>query len=169
MCAKLYDTVRETVGEIWLGENVLLRKITLLEQAAEQLPAEQQLQVCELLTQAYIDYGSLYENNSSLEKALAVITREENYGWKTYSTTYNRGAIYQMLGRLTEAGTVFQRMLDIYGEDYIIYKRLAFLEVEVQAEKLNEERDYQDFLDYYKKENDAYQKQLKNNKTDTEM
>ena len=41
-------------------------------------------------------------------------------------------------------------MKKTYGDDYNINKRYAFLEIDLQKEKSNEERDYESFYKYYK-------------------
>ena len=42
-------------------------------------------------------------------------------------------------------------MKDLYGEDYNLYKRYAFIELDRQALKENLERDYAQFAAYYEK------------------
>ena len=73
------------------------------------------------------------------------------------------------MGNLEEVGQVLRTMEEKYGEDYNLYKRYAFLEIDIQERKPNESRDYQGFTDYYQKAEDLYYKQLKDNNTDPEM
>ena len=60
-------------------------------------------------------------------------------------------------------------MITNYGDDYNIEKRFAFLEIDQQEMKANEERDYSAFLEYYEKAEKMYYDQLKNNDSDEEM
>ena len=47
-------------------------------------------------------------------------------------------------------------MKKTYGDDYNINKRYAFLEIDLQKEKSNEERDYESFYKYYKEAKKQY-------------
>ena len=60
-------------------------------------------------------------------------------------------------------------MLELYGEDYNIYKRYAFLEIDKQELKENESRDYTAFQEFYEKATQMYYAQLRDNNTDTEI
>lgn len=42
-------------------------------------------------------------------------------------------------------------MLELDADNYIAYKRLAFLEVDKQNQKENADRKYEDFVQYYEK------------------
>ena len=70
---------------------------------------------------------------------------------------------------LTEASEYLGTMLQKFGEDYNIYKRYAFLELDKQDLKANKERDYQAFSQYYKKATALYYEQMQDNNTDAEM
>ena len=52
-------------------------------------------------------------------------------------------------------------MKKTYGDDYNINKRYAFLEIDLQKEKSNEERDYESFYKYYKEAKKLYEKEEK--------
>lgn len=56
-----------------------------------------------------------------------------------------------------------------YGEDYNLYKRYAFLEVDKQEQKHNMDRDYEEFYNYYSKAIKLYKERSKNGDTDSEM
>ena len=45
----------------------------------------------------------------------------------------------------------YEDMISKYGEDYRTQKRLAFLEIDIQAKKENRDRDYDTFVEYYDK------------------
>ena len=61
------------------------------------------------------------------------------------------------------------QMQELFGNDYNIEKRYAFLEIDRQEAKANNLRDYTRFLKYYEKAESMYQDQQKNNDTDEEM
>ena len=89
--------------------------------------------------------------------------------WENYNTYNNMIILYHKIGEIDNAFKTADLMIQKYGEDYNIYKRLSFLELDVQSLKANESRDYSIFLDYYNKANDLYKRNLKNNKNDMEM
>ena len=60
-------------------------------------------------------------------------------------------------------------MLQEYGEDYRIYMRYAFQEIDLQEQKESTQRDYTQFAGYYEKAEDLYKEQVKDNNTDAQM
>ena len=84
-------------------------------------------------------------------------------------TGCNMAVIYQNMGDYENAKKKLQQVLKTYGEDYRVYKDLAFLEVSVQGETAEDDRDYSKFKEYYDKAKELYQKQLSANANDVEM
>lgn len=70
---------------------------------------------------------------------------------------------------LNEAEEYLSLMMEKFGEDYNIYKRYAFLELDKQELKSNKERNYQTFSQYYRGAVNLYYDQLTDNNTDAEM
>ena len=60
-------------------------------------------------------------------------------------------------------------MLEKYGEDYNIYMRYAFLEIDAQELLANTSRDYTQFVQYYEKALQLYTEQQSDNNVDSEM
>ena len=58
-------------------------------------------------------------------------------------------------------------MLKEYPNNYNIYKRMAFVELNIQAKKENKDRDYHEFESHYQKAMKLYQE--KANGEDVEM
>ena len=73
------------------------------------------------------------------------------------------------MGQYDLAAQKFNEMLSEYGEDYRTYKRLAFLEIDVQAEKENQARDYNQFLAYYNQAKALYADSVAQSDADMEM
>ena len=48
------------------------------------------------------------------------------------------------------------KAIDLYGDNYVSYKRRAFLEADEQANKMISERNYQGFKQDYKKAFELY-------------
>lgn len=78
-------------------------------------------------------------------------------------------ALAHEMGNLDEVEKVLGQMQELYGEDYNILKRYAFLEIDRQEVLPNENRDYSKFAEYYQKANQMYEEQIQNNQTDSEM
>lgn len=164
MCAKLYDIFYQS-GQT----NAVIKKIELLEEAHAILPVNLQLGILETLAQAYIDYGSQNKKNTYYKKAIELFLQEIEQGWDSYETYYNLSLLYQEIGEITKSYQTLNSMQKSYGDDYKIYKRFAFLEIEQQNMIVNENRNYEKFLEYYQKAVELYQVQIKNNKSDLEM
>ena len=62
-----------------------------------------------------------------------------------------------------------EEMKNIYGNDYNIQKRYAFMEVSKQEAEPQQLRDYSAFEEYYREAVSLYDTELKNNETDPEM
>ena len=140
MWGKLYDSVS---GDI----DGLLQKAAVLEKGAEAVNADYRTTVLEQLTQAYIDLGDLTGNTEYYAQAIQKLDEITDLGWDTYVTHNNIGILYQKLGNYELAVQEFKEMLLRYGEDYRIYKRLAFLELDIQSVKDNRNREYPLFLE----------------------
>ena len=141
MWSALYD---ESVTE-----TELQRKAEILAEGAEVVHKDNRAVILELLAQTYIDLGELTQNVEYEQKAIEQLQEIVMLGWDTFLTHNNIGILYEEIGDFEAAGQEYRNMLVIYGEDYRIYKRLAFLELDIQAAKDNSDRDYTGFLEYY--------------------
>ncbi len=130
-------------------EQELLRKAAVLEEGADAVGRDNRAVILELLAQTYIDLGELTRQAEYDMKAIENLQEIAGLGWDTYLTHNNIGILYGKLGNYEAAEHEFTEMLSSYGEDYRTYKRLAFLELDIQAAKDNRERDYTRFLEYY--------------------
>lgn len=105
--------------------------------------------VLEQLAQGYIDLGDLTGDSAWHLEAVDCLQEVVKMGWDTYVTHSNIGILYEKAGEYELAGEEFSDMLTRFGEDYRIYKRMAFLEIDIQAAKENADRDYGRFAEYY--------------------
>ena len=90
-------------------------------------------------------------------------------GWGTFDTFDTLAVQYEKQGNIEQARQTADRMLQEYGEDYRIYMRYAFLEIDLQEQKESTQRDYTQFAGYYEKAEDLYKEQVKDNNTDAQM
>lgn len=129
----------------------LVKSQNLLEEARTGVGLENRLLIYERLAQTYIDLQELTSDHSYGDAAVSVLQEVIHQGWGTYLTYNNIAILYQKMGRLADAESTLKQMLELDAENYIAYKRLAFLEVDKQNQKENADRKYEDFLQYYEK------------------
>lgn len=141
----------------------------ILLEAREALPIENQMILLQRLIQADMDLAERSGNDSYREEAAVLLNQVIEQGWDTYETYNNLVILSEKQGRLQEAEQYLNQMAQKFGEDYNIYKRLAFLEIDKQEQKSNSQKDYSAFAGYYQKANEMYQEQLEGNDTDAEM
>ena len=163
MCSKTYTEAGERLSDSQL------RNIELLEEARTKLPVDMTILISERLAEAYVQYGTTMNDYSYFEEAIAVFGFMRDMGWESYKTYNNLSMLYRMIGDYDQSYKTLDNMLTLYGENYNTYKRMAYLETDIQKSKENEERDYNIFKEYYDKAIDLYQKEKNNNKNDIEM
>ena len=144
------------------------RRDVLLE-ARKELPAEEQLQVLERLASADIELADTTGKKEYREEAIEVLTQIIDQGWGTFDTADTLAIQYEKQGEIEQARKTVDQMLETYGEDYRIYMRYAFLEIDTQELKENAQRDYSQFAEYYEKAEELYHEQVKDNNTDAQM
>ena len=144
------------------------RRDVLLE-AREELPAEEQLQVLERLASADIELADTTGKKEYREEAIEVLTQIIDQGWGTFDTADTLAIQYEKQEEIEQARKTVDQMLETYGEDYRIYMRYAFLEIDTQELKENAQRDYSQFAEYYEKAEELYHEQVKDNNTDAQM
>ncbi|MGN0674381.1 MAG: protein kinase [Oscillospiraceae bacterium] len=126
-------------------------RIKFLTYAVNSAELEKAMPLYEMLSQAYIDAGKTTDNSEYYINAVATIEKMNSFGWRNYNSDNNLIILYQKTGDLVSAKKLAEEMFSVYGEDYNIYKRLAFVEAEIQNKQENSNRDYSTFLNYYNK------------------
>ena len=157
------------ISFIYEEQGLLKEQRNVLKEAEETIPVLNQMMILEELIQTDIYLADQYDDGRYREEAISVLHKVIKQGWDTYNTYNNLVILNEKQGHLDEAWHTLEKMLQLFGEDYNIYKRYAFLEIDRQELKNNALRDYSQFEYYYRMATDLYQKQLKNNNTDTEM
>lgn len=141
----------------------------ILKEAQGILPVENQMLILERLVQADIDLADMSGDSAYREDAVETLHQIIAQNWESYDTYDNLAILNEKLGNLDEVENVLIEMQSLYGEDYNILKRYAFLEIDRQEKLENENRDYTKFAEYYRKASQMYEEQLQNNQTDPEM
>lgn len=141
----------------------------ILLKAKEDLPVEEQMQILEHLAAVDIELADTTGKAEYREEAVETLVQIIGQGWGTFTTFDTLAVQYQKQGDLEQAQKTADQMLKDYGEDYRIYMRYAFLEIDVQGLRENASRDYTKFAGYCEKAEELYQQQVKDNNTDEEM
>lgn len=125
------------------------KKIKILNEAVDTLDETYTVALLNMLAQEYID------NDMNIE-AIETIDRIIERGMGTYSLHYSRAVLYQKEDEFEKADSAYKQIIDLFGENHEIYKRLAFLEADKQMSRENSERDYSLFKTYYDKSVELY-------------
>ncbi len=152
------------------GEKDDLRAMrTVLLEARQSLPAENQMQVLESLAQADIELAEVSQDEAFRTEAIATLNEVVNQGWDTYETYDTLAILNEKQGNIDASEKLLETMTQLYGDDYNIYKRYAFIEIDRQEALDNLSRDYSRFRGYYEKASQMYYDQLQNHDTAKEM
>lgn len=162
MCSRM-------LGEQELTEERVSEDIALLQKAADDLPKEYTNALLERLAQAYADMGELTRDGQYDMQALRVFESIAEYGWATYTTYHNMAILYQKNSMYQQGLELLKSLLDMFGENYNTYKRMAFMEASLQSQVPSDSRSYSQFAEYYQIAMRLYQEQLSGNQTDPEM
>ena len=125
------------------------------------------MELSERLADAYVRKGESEESGQSeyYKKALERFESLYENGYAARQMMENIAILREQTGDYEGAGNMLFEMTGQYPEDYRGYKRLAFLEADIQQTKDNADRDYQLFAEYYHKARQLYEGQ----ETDQEM
>ncbi len=154
-----------------MGTDYLDREIELLERSENLFGTGVSLHLSQQLADAYARKAGCRNEHSGEYYKKALDKFEELYekGYKTRQTMENLAILYQQTERLGEAKDVLLQMAEQYPEDYRTYKRLAFLEADIQQQKENAERDYKAMDENWKKAEELYEKQAQTGDTEMDM
>lgn len=153
-------------SDIYKSQNDLTKCREILINAVNTLPGDKQLISIERLIQVDIDLASKMNDSSYQKEAIELLNKVISNHWDNYKTYDNLVILNEKLGNYSQVNKYLNYMKKTYGDDYNINKRHAFLEIDLQKEKSNEERDYKLFYVYYKKAKELYEKEEQN---DSEM
>lgn len=134
----------------------LLDNAAMLEEAIRELPLGSNGLLYERLAQMYINLEANTDDMQYGRKAIQVFQDIINNGMASYQTYINLTILYEQAREFGHAHEMIDQALDLYGENYVSYKRKAFLEADEQADKEVGERDYHGFEDSYKRAAELY-------------
>lgn len=140
------------------GDAAYQDRINLLEAVMSEIGEEKRLPLKQRMVQVYGDYGHLTQDTQYTMKAVALLDEIISGGFATLVEWMDKGIYLQSMGDYTEAESCFLDALQKYPDQYLLYKRLAFLELDVQSAKATDSRTYQKFNEYYKTCTELYNK-----------
>lgn len=151
------------MSDIYVDNQELNKAHDILTEAVDSLPVTYQMTLLERLIQVNIDLNT----DASRKEALTYLQQVIDNNWDSYDTYDNIVVLNMKLKDYDQVTNTLDYMLKTYNEDYNIYKRYAFLEIDLQEAKDNSQRSYQQFEKYYLKAKELYQDSKSSN--DAEM
>lgn len=151
------------MSDIYVDDQELNKAHDILTEAVDSLPVTYQMTLLERLIQVNIDLNT----DASRKEALTYLQQVIDNNWDSYDTYDNIVVLNMKLKDYDQVTNTLDYMLKTYNEDYNIYKRYAFLEIDLQEAKDNSQRSYQQFEKYYLKAKELYQDSKSSN--DAEM
>ncbi len=139
------------------------QEIELLDQIGNQVNIGQQILFQQYEAQAYLDL-SMKDTAKSAQyekKALDILKEIRESGYSTFRLEENIAILHENQGDFKAAQQLLQKMREDYPEDYRVYKRLAFLEVDKQQHLQNKDRDYRQMKKYYDRAKELYNESVK--------
>jgi len=156
-------------NKIYKQKNDLNGSRDILTQAVNQLPSQQQLVILENLVQTDIDLSDRLGHSSYRQEAIEYLNKIIQNNWAGYTDYDTLAILYHKQGNLQQAVDTLNKMISLYGNDYNIKKRYAFLEISKQELKPQASRNYTSFKSYYEEAMTLYNNESKGNKDDQEM
>lgn len=131
------------------------KEIAILEKANILSVDKNNIILYQQLGQAY--YSKACESKLEPEKYKIYLNKAlQNYkiaitaGDQISDTYCKLGTIYKYLDNIGESKNAFQREIQMFPDDYKGYMELALLEYDMQQKVSNGQRNYSDFIKYYK-------------------
>lgn len=147
--------------EIYKIQGKMQDSIDLLTDSLSKIPSNRVSEMKERLADSYYKNGD-NKTAISLFEELA----ETN---PSYNLQQNLVILYQTENEFGKASELLKKMREQFPNDYRVPMRQAFLEVDIQSYKSNEERDYYLTSAYYNEAEALYDENIKPGETDPEM
>ncbi len=150
-------------------EQTLKNRIALLEEGLSDLNGGNAYRIRERLIQAYSDCSNVTGDSTYAHKAIDLLEEALQSGYASLAQWLNKAVLQQSIGEYEEAAETLTKAAEAYPDNYLVAKRLAFLELDVQSHTKKENRDYSLFQKYYAECKDLYDKAGEAKEQDQEM
>ena len=159
--AKAVEIFKQVLGTTD-NDEIRIRTVLLCADAYRQLDSsyyQEQIQFLESYENAIGGRGAqltevlaeAYAKNGEKQKAIGKFQELIGKGLASYQIYENLAILQQESDDLDGARVTLETMDDLYPDRYETYKRLAFLEADIQSRKENRQRDYHQMKEYYDK------------------
>lgn len=118
--------------------------------AIEKTPIEKTIPFYEMLARVNVAEAQTTNNTSYYAAAINAYEKMNSLGWETIEIDRALVRLYRYVGNYNHAKEFALEILQ-NGDDYEIYKILAFVESDIQNSIDSVQRDYTEFSEYYKK------------------
>ena len=132
------------------------QRMNLLEKASISVAGKYKVTILEKLVQVYIDYADITDEKKYCQSAISLLCELEDMNYATYTSRMNIAVLYGKCEDYESAINQLKGMAEIYPLNYEIYKRMAFMEAQLQSTYSNDKREYLTFLTYYEKTMELY-------------
>lgn len=130
-------------------EQSLSEAINVLDSALQDLSGGYQLQIIQSQVQNYIDAYQLAGDKTYIQNGIDLLQKSVDSGYKDYNNYINLAYLFEQNGDFDQAKEILIDLTNNYPENYIAYKRLAYLEADIQSVTVVSSRDYTIFGQYY--------------------
>lgn len=138
-------------------EQSLSEAINVLDSALKDLSGGYQLQIIQSQVQNYIDAYQLADNKTYIQNGIDLLQKSIANGYKDYNNYINLAYLFEQNGDFDQAKEILIDLTNNYPENYIAYKRLAYLEADIQSVTVASARDYTIFEQYYLAAKEKYE------------
>lgn len=151
------------------GNEAYPERIQLLEEACAEFTDNRDLLLLERLVQVYGDYGQQTGDPQYTGRAVELLTQIIDSGYGSLAEWLNKAVYLQSMAEYEQARSCLEEAAEKFPENYLIYKRLAYLEMDVQSALDGSERDYGRFQQYFTEADRLYEQEGPNREQDLEM
>lgn len=145
------------------------KNVDALNEATERVSESYLPVILERLVGAYGDAAAAGGGEDCIREAVNASKRLISLGWGTFNNYMNLAILYEELEMWDECKETYNTILHDIGENYVVYKNLALMELKIQAELDNGERDYSAFSEYYDKAVELFEASSRQQDSDAEM
>ncbi len=157
------------VLELQYKEESYVDRIALLESLSKEIEKDKKLPIWENLVQVYSDYGQLVQEEKYTQLAIETLDEIINSGYSTLVEWLNKAVLLQSIQQYEEAKQCLLDAEGRYPNNYLIYKRLSFLEMDIQASYEVNQREYSKFKEYFMISDELYKNSNLKSELDMEM
>lgn len=151
------------------GPEYLNTAIHMLENESSKSEGNSKKRLMEALAEDYLIRGKEAGSEEDRVRALNQYIALYNMGDRTLRVMGNIGILYRETGKIQEAQTMAELLLEQYPKDYQGHKLLAFLELDKQQKKENSQRNYDNFRICYENAKKLYEKQKQQEDEEMEL